>query len=95
MTIRELLQERGGGPARLAKRSVEWARRGRLPKPIAEKSIYAWFGNGIPEKNWAFVMKECGVTLETLHSANEALRKAETRSKSRTNGRASARAEAA
>ena len=92
MTIREILQERGGGPARLAKRSAEWARRGKLPKPIAEKSIYAWFGNGIPEKNWAFVLKECGVTLQVLHAANEAVRKEEARAKGRQNGRTTARA---
>src|ERR1043166_7540247 len=76
-TVREILQQRGGGPARLAKRSEEWARKGKLPKPIAEKPIYSWFGNGIPEKNWAFVMKECTVSEGTLHAANEAVRKAE------------------
>lgn len=93
-TVREILQQRGGGPARLAKRSEEWAKRGKLPKVIAEKSIYSWFDNGIPEKHWAFVMKECTVTLGTLHAANEALRKAEARAKGRPNNRASARAEA-
>ena len=79
LNVRGILQ-RGGGPEKLSKRSEALAARGKLQKPIAEKTIYSWFGNGFPEKNWSFVMGECSVTEEVLHRANEALRKAAPRS---------------
>ena len=75
LDIRQILQ-RGGGPERLAQRSQELAKRGKLRQAIAAKTIYCWFGNGIPEKHWALVMGECDVTEEILHRANEAARKA-------------------
>ena len=73
--IREIIQA-AGGPKRLHKRSTELAGKGKFRnlQPIAEKTIYAWFENGIPEKHWGFVMPECGVTAVELHRANEALR---------------------
>jgi hypothetical protein len=75
LNVREIIQ-RGGGPKRLHERSKAVACRGRKRRAaaIAEKTIYSWFDNGIPEKHWGFVMPECGVTAAELHRANEALR---------------------
>lgn len=75
LAIREIIQA-AGGPKHLHERSIELAGKGKFRnlQPIAEKTIYAWFENGIPEKHWVFVMPECGVTAVELHRANEALR---------------------
>lgn len=74
-TIRDIIQA-GGGAKRLHERSKQLAGKGKFRnlQAIAEKTIYAWFENGIPEKHWVFVMPECGVTAVDLHDANEALR---------------------
>lgn len=74
--VREIIQ-RGGGPKALHARHKEVikAEKRRNEKAVAEKTIYSWFENGIPEKHWAFVMSECRVTEADLHRANEALRR--------------------
>lgn len=76
LTVREILQ-RGHGPEKLAERSAQWVKRDKLRRPIAEKTMYSWFANGIPEKHWSFIMAECEVSLATLHWANEAARKSD------------------
>jgi hypothetical protein len=78
LSVRDII-ERGGGPRQLNKRSQALARldkSGRL-KEIAEKTIYSWIENGIPEKHWSFVMPQCSVSEGELHRANELLRKGE------------------
>jgi hypothetical protein len=66
-SVRDII-ECAGGPKGLASRV-----------PIKQKSIYCWFEKGIPEKHWAAVISVCGVTLEQLHRANEALRRSNPR----------------
>lgn len=74
LTIREII-ERGGGSKGLHARSKEIAaqkrRKGPAAKVVPEKTIYAWYESGIPERHWWWVMPACNVTEVELHRANE------------------------
>jgi hypothetical protein len=71
-SVREIIQ-RGGGPKALHQKGKGLAKQ-RRERVIAEKTIYSWFVNGIPEKHWWLVMAVCRVTEGDLHRANEELR---------------------
>jgi hypothetical protein len=74
LSVREIVHK-GGGPKRLHEKSKGLAKQ-RCERVIAEKTIYSWFENGIPEKHWWLVMLVCHVKEGDLHRANEALRRA-------------------
>lgn len=73
LTVRQIIQK-AGGPKALHAQGKLLARE-RQERPIAEKTIYSWFVNGIPEKHWWLVMPVCKVTVSELHKANEELRR--------------------
>ena len=74
LTVRDIVKL-GGGAKALSLRSSDLAARGELAEPVADKTIYSWFGSGIPEKHWRWLRPVCGVTVEQLHDANEAARR--------------------
>lgn len=68
-SVREIIDLCGGAQA-IADAAAAYGR------PIERKSVYNWMRIGIPEKYWDVLRCMTQVSIERLHSVNEAVRRA-------------------